>query len=72
MLEINYTASRTAALGGFVARWGARTFDVGEIDDQWPLVAAGGFGGDAEQARQAHAAVLQQIARTPFFQTLLH
>lgn len=67
MLEIRYTPGRRAALGEFVARWGTRAFDAGEIDDQWPLVVIGGFDGDAEQAREFHAAVLKQIAQTPIF-----
>jgi SIR2-like domain len=66
MIEIHGTSQGRAALGEFAARWGARTPDVAEIDDQWPLVAAGGFSGDAAEARQAHAAVLQQIAQTAF------
>jgi hypothetical protein len=65
MIEVHYTQQRRAALGEFVSRWGARTPDVADIDDQWPLVEAGGFGGDAAEARQAHEPVLQQIAQTP-------
>jgi hypothetical protein len=65
MIEIYYTPQRRAPLGEFVGRWGVRTPDVAEIYDQGTLVAAGGFAGDAEQARQAHAAVLKQIAETP-------
>lgn len=65
MLEIRYTSGRRAALGEFVTRRGTNAFDAGEIDDQWPLVAAGGFDGDAAQAREYHAAVLGQIAQTP-------
>lgn len=66
MLEVKYTTAKRAALGEFAALWGTRAFDAGEIDDQWPLVVAGAFDGDAEQARQSHAAVVQQIVETPF------
>jgi hypothetical protein len=69
MLEIYYTQGERAALGEFVLRFGANRSipDIDEIDEQWPLVAAGGFDGDTEQARSAHAAALQQISQTPVF-----
>jgi SIR2-like domain len=67
MIEIHHTQGRTAALGEFAGRWGAVAPDVAEIDEQWPLVAAGGFSGDPEQARQAHASVLQEITRRGLF-----
>ena len=67
MIETCHTQGRTAALGEFAGRWGAVAPDVAEINEQWPLVAAGGFSGNAEQARQAHATVLQQITRTGLF-----
>jgi hypothetical protein len=64
MLEIHYTPGKRAALGEFVFR---SIPDVGQIVDQWPLVVAGGFDSDPEQARGAHAAVLRQISITPFY-----
>jgi hypothetical protein len=69
MLEIHYTREKRAALGEFVGRFGATRSvpDADQIDDQWPLVAAGGFDGDPEKARGAHAAVVQQISQTPWF-----
>jgi hypothetical protein len=70
MLEIYYGPSgvKRAALGEFVLRWGANRVDpdVGEIDDQWPLVTAGGFDGDAVQARDTHAAMVEQIGAKLF------
>jgi hypothetical protein len=65
MIEIHYTPGARAALGEFVFRWGAGTPGVAEIDDHWPLIVAGGFGGNAAEARRAHQALLQQIAQTP-------
>jgi SIR2-like domain len=65
MLEVHHTEQR-AAVDGLARRQGLRIPDVEEVDDQWPLLAVGGFGGDADQARQAHAAVLRQIQQTLF------
>ena len=69
MLEIYYTPEKRAALGEFVRRSGATRSipSAAQIDDQWPLVTAGGFDGDPEKARGAHAAALEQISQTPLF-----
>ena len=69
MLEIHHTRDERAALGEFVHRAGASRSipDIGQIDDQWPVVAAGGFDGDPEKARGAHGGVLRQMSQTSFF-----
>lgn len=69
ILEIYYTPEKRAALGEFVLRSGATRSipSAAQIDNQWPLVTAGGFDGDPEKARGAHAAVLEQISQTSLF-----
>jgi hypothetical protein len=69
MLEIYYGQVPRAALGEFVARAGTN-FSIAnaeQIDDRWPLVKAGAFEGDPEQARRMHAAVFRQINQTQSF-----
>jgi hypothetical protein len=65
LLEIHYSpqGGPVAALGEFI---GAIP-EADEIDDTWPLVAAGGFDGDPSKARQARATLDAQIIGTPLF-----
>jgi len=67
MLEIGHTTGGRAALGEFVFRTGSNSIpDVDEIDDRWPLVVAGAFGGETSKAREAHGSLLQQISQSLF------
>lgn len=63
LLEIHYSpkGGPVAALGEFT---GAIP-EADEIDDTWPLVAAGGFDGDPSKARQAHTTLAVQVSSTP-------
>ena len=61
LLEIHY--SPVAALGEFT---GAIP-EADEIDDTWPLVAAGGFDGDPSKAVRARTTLAVQISSTPLF-----
>ena len=67
MLEIHYDPGKRAALGELADRMGTSSIiDTDQINDQWPLVAAGAFDGDTQQARLTHATLLQQITDSLF------
>jgi hypothetical protein len=68
MLEIYHTAGGRAALGEFIFRAGSSSSIplVDDIDDQWPLVVAGGFNGESAKARDVLATLLQQLSQTMF------